>query len=419
VNNYLIIGRTNVGKSYFFNLFTKDRKTISIDQPHTTVDIIKQKILTKESSFNIYDTPGYDDLKNFNLIFNRIKHLDLSNIEFIYVVKDEFKDIDLQVSKKIHALNFPLMLYLNSKIKKEEDVVANIYNSIYRFNEDGFTEIRKNIIYDKKNILKEDESINKSVSIFGKENTGKSTLFNILVNKDLALTHNSLHTTRDAVEWAISYKNLNLDIIDTAGFIRAKSNRKRGVVESLSIKQSEQSLYNSDLIILMLEATSESRLDLTLIGELQKKNKDFMLLVNKIDLIDDRKAFQDRFLKHLSNNHNFFSSLNIYFISALNTSQKKILELIYNRIVHPFQFKTSYLNKVAIKMNIELSRITLHSKAFKIFYITAFSVNNRNYFKIFTNFKNNSIKPNVRTFIRKMLISEFKLKGQAFNVLFN
>ncbi|MDA1284704.1 MAG: 50S ribosome-binding GTPase, partial [Proteobacteria bacterium] len=354
MNNYLIIGRTNVGKSYFFNLFTKDRKTISINQPHTTVDIIKQKILTKESLFNIYDTPGYDDLKNFNLIFNRIKHLDLNNIEFIYVVKDEYKDIDLQVSKKIHALKFPLVLYLNSKIKKELDIVSNLYNSIYRFNEDGFTEIRKNIIYDKKNILKEDETINKSVSIFGKENTGKSTLFNILVNKELALTHNSLHTTRDAVEWAISYKNLNLDIIDTAGFIRAKSNRKRGIVESLSIKQSEQSLYNSDLIILMLEATSESRLDLTLIGELQKKNKDFMLLVNKIDLVEDQKAFQDRFLKHLSNNHNFFSSLNIYFISALNTSQRKILELIYNRIVHPFQFKTSYLNKVAIKMNIEL-----------------------------------------------------------------
>ena len=335
------------------------------------------------------------------------------------MVKDEYKDIDLQVSKKIHSLNFPLVLYLNSKIKKEEDIVSNLYNSIYRFNEDGFTEIRKDIIYDKKNILKDDETINKSVSIFGKENTGKSTLFNIFVNKELALTHNSLHTTRDAVEWAISYKNLNLDIIDTAGFIRAKSNRKRGIVESLSIKQSEQSLYNSDLIILMLEATSESRLDLTLIGELQKKNKDFMLLVNKIDLVEDRKAFQDRFLKHLSNNHNFFSSLNIYFISALNTSQRKILELIYNRIVHPFQFKTSYLNKVAIKMNIELSRITLHSKAFKIFYITAFSVNNKNYFKIFTNFKNDSIKPNVRTFIRKMLISEFKLKGQAFNVLFN
>ena len=96
--------------------------------------IIKQKILTKEALFNIYDTPGYDDLKNFDLIFNRIKHLDLNNIEFIYVVKDEYKDIDLQVSKKIHSLNFPLVLYLNSKIKKEEDIVSNLYNSIYRFN---------------------------------------------------------------------------------------------------------------------------------------------------------------------------------------------------------------------------------------------------------------------------------------------
>jgi hypothetical protein len=74
---------------------------------------------------------------------------------------------------------------------------------------------------------------------------------------------------------------------------------------------------------------------------------------------------------------------------------------------------------VAIKMNVELSRITLHSKSFKIFYITAFSVNNKNYFKIFTNFKNEAIKPNIRTFIRKMLIAEFSLKGQAFTVLYN
>ncbi len=91
MNNYIIIGRTNVGKSYFFNLFSKDKKTISIDQAHTTVDIIKQKIIAKESSFNIYDTPGYDDLKNFNSIFNRIKHLEINNINFIYVIKDEYK----------------------------------------------------------------------------------------------------------------------------------------------------------------------------------------------------------------------------------------------------------------------------------------------------------------------------------------
>ena len=127
MNNYIIIGRTNVGKSYFFNLFSKDKKTISIDQAHTTVDIIKQKIIAKESSFNIYDTPGYDDLKNFNSIFNRIKHLEINNINFIYVIKDEYKDLDLQVSNIIHSLKLPVTLYLNSKIKKEEEIVNNIY----------------------------------------------------------------------------------------------------------------------------------------------------------------------------------------------------------------------------------------------------------------------------------------------------
>ena len=122
--------------------------------------------MAKEASFNVYDTPGYDDLKNFNSIFNRIKHLEIKNINFIYIIKDEYKDLDLQVSKIIHSLKLPIVLYLNSKIKKEEMIVNNIYDSIYRYNEDGFTEIRKNLTYDKNNIILNNKVVNKSISIF-------------------------------------------------------------------------------------------------------------------------------------------------------------------------------------------------------------------------------------------------------------
>ncbi len=419
MNNYLIIGRTNVGKSYFFNLFSKDHKTISIDQPHTTVDIIKQRIVVNESSFNIYDTPGFDKFENFKLILKRIDDLSINKREIIYVVKDTYTDIDIMASKHIFNLKIPLMIYINSKNITDSAIISNFYYSKFRYNEDGFTKIRNAILANPININKPNLEIHKTVAIFGKENTGKSSLFNILVNKNLSLTDSERHTTRDSVKWSINHKNLELEIIDTAGFIRSKSKRKRGVLESLSIRQSEDNLINSDLIILMLEANSESRLDLTLIGELQKKNKSFMLFVNKIDLIEDKEAFKKRFVNHLSKNHNFFSSLNIYFISVINLTNNKIMDLIYKKITQPFDFKTSYLNKIAKKMNLELSKVTINAKSFKIFYITAFSINNKNYFKIFSNFNDSQIKQNTKTFLRKMLINEFNLKGYAFNVIYN
>ncbi len=417
MNNFIIIGRTNVGKSYLYNLFSKEHQTISIDQPHTTVDIIKSNIKTKINSFNILDTPGFDDYKSFIKIFERIIDLKLDNLEIIYVVKTSYEEIDLKVSKFLHSKKFIIRLYLNTNIENYNYPISNLYNYQYKFNEDGFTQIR----YDLSTLpikFPLEETLSKKITIFGKENTGKSSLFNVLVNKDLSLTDSALHTTRDAVNWTVKYKNLKLDLFDTAGFIRSKSKRKRGLVEGLSIKQSKNSLYQSDLIILMLDANTESRLDLTLIGDLQKKNKSFMLFVNKVDLIEDRKNFEKNFIDHLSKNHNFFNSLNIYFISVLNLSRLKILDLIYNKITQPFDFKTSYLNKVAKNMNSELVKITIKAKSFKIFYITAFSVNNKNYFKIFSNFKDAQIRQNTKTFIRKMLIDEFKLKGYAFSVLY-
>ena len=418
MNNYFIIGRTNVGKSYLFNLFSKQKKNLSIDNPHTTVDIIKQKITSKNFAINLYDSPGVDDLISLKKLLIKFRDLKLKNLIFIYVVKNDYNQTDIDLSKKIHSLNYPIYLYLNGKII-ENNIIHNLYNHEFRYNENGFSSIYKTILSDNSNLVVTSNRVTKKISIFGKENTGKSTFFNKLINNDLSLTHKALHTTRDPVEWTVNFKEIDFNFVDTAGFIRSKSKRKRGVLESLSINQSKQSIHSADLIILMLDSKSESRLDLSLIGELQKKNKPFMILVNKIDLIKDKSSYEKVFLEHLSKQHNFFSSLNIYFISALKISKNKILNIIYNKIKKPFDFKTSYLNKIAKSMNSELTRLTNKSKAFKIFYITAFTVNNKNYFKIFSNFKQKDIKPNIRTFIRKMLIKELSLKGESFKVIYN
>ena len=258
----------------------------------------------------------------------------------------------------------------------------------------------------------------KTIAIFGKENTGKSTLFNKIVSVSLSETSPYLHTTRDSVNWDIKYKNQILQFIDTAGFIRSRSNRKDNDFEKLSLEQSEYFIKKSNLILLLLDANSESRLDLSLIGSLSKRNKPFLVLVNKIDLIDNKSLYKQKFLKYLSSNHNYYSSLNIYFISALKSSKSKILQIVNNQLNNKFFFKTSYLNKIIKSINGELGKIQKNSKEFKIFFITAFTVNQKNYFKISCNFSKKHIKPHIINYLSKILIRELNLKGISFNLIF-
>ena len=311
------------------------------------------------------------------------------------------------------------MYFFNFNKLDFSNLIPNLFSKIFANQKDNFAEL-----YDflaGQNSIENDSPIKQDVStivIFGKENTGKSTLFNKITNIQLSKTSPNLHTTRDSVNWDINYKKEILRFIDTAGFIRSRSNRRNNDFEKFSIIQSEYFIKNASLIVLLLDATSESKLDLSLIGSLSKRNKPFLVLVNKMDLISEKNIYQKKFLDYLSNNHNYYSSLNIHFISAINLSKSKILDLIYGHLNNKFFFKTSYLNKIIKPINGELGKIQKNSKEFKIYFITAFTVNQKNYFKISCNFNKKNIKPHIKSFLSKILIRELNLKGINFNLIF-
>ncbi len=416
MNNYFIIGKVNEGKSHLFNLFSKSHKTISNPKENTTVDIIKKNILSEQFEYNIYDTPGFYKFNDFSILLKKILELKLDNISFIYLTS-LFTHEDLKICKKIHNKKFNLYLFSFKNIE-EDSVISNLFNEVF-INRSDNTYCLKNYLaeHNIKKLLNNDVD-KKIITIFGKENTGKSTLFNKIMNLPLSKISSDLHTTRDSVNWEIKYNKQNLEFIDTAGYIRNRSNRKNSDFERLSLEQSEHFIKKSSLIILLLDSNSESRLDLSLIGSLSKRNKPFLVLVNKIDLINNKSLYKQKFFKYLSSNHNYFSSLNIYFISAKYSSKSKLLNIIFNQLNNQFYFKTSYLNKIIKSVNGELSKIHKNSKEFKIYFITAFTINQKNYFKISCNFSKKNIKSNIKNYISKILIRELNLKGISFNLIF-
>ena len=418
MNNYFIIGKVNEGKSHLFNLFSKDHKTISNPKENTTVDIIRKLIQHQKYSYHLYDTPGFYTLKEFNLLLKRIDHLGLSKIQFIYL-SEIFTDEDLKICKLLFKKKYPILFFsFNNNVKN--NLVTNLFENSFINSTDNLSNLKRHLI--EQCSRDEDLNINNpqkdTVAIFGKENTGKSTLFNKITDISLSQTSPNLHTTRDSVNWDVKYKGQIISFFDTAGFIRSRSNRKYKDFEKFSINQSEYFIKNSSLIILLLDATSESRLDLSLIGSLAKRNKPFLVLVNKMDLIKEKIIYQKKFIDYLSSNHNYYSSLNLYFISAINLSKSKILSIIHNQLNNQFSFKTSYLNRIIKPLNGELSKIQKNSREFKIYFITAFTVNQKNYFKISCNFNKKNIRPHIKTFLSKILIRELNLKGINFNLIF-
>ncbi len=417
MNNYFIIGKVNEGKSYLFNLFSKTHKTISNPRANTTIDVIRKNIISENYEYFIYDTPGFYKFSDFTILLNKILELKLDNINFIYLTSS-FSNEDLKICKQLHKKKFNLLLFSFKKID-EKNYISNLFNKNFTTNSDNLSTLKKYLSNKNMNQHPKKNTVNKkTIAIFGKENTGKSTIFNKIMSISLSKTSPNLHTTRDSVNWDINYKNQTLQFIDTAGFIRNRSNRKNLDFEKLSIEQSEYFIKKSSLIVLILDANSESKLDLSLIGSLSKRNKPFLVLVNKIDLIENKSLYKQKFLKYLSSNHNYYSSLNIFFISALNSSKSKILNIISNQLDNRFFFKTSYLNRLIKSINGELSKIQKNSKEFKIYFITAFTVNQKNYFKISCNFSKKNIKSHMKSYLSKILIRELNLKGINFNLIF-
>jgi len=118
------------------------------------------------------------------------------------------------------------------------------------------------------------------VVIVGRPNVGKSTLFNRLIGKRDAIVDNISGVTRDRnygeVEWAGKYFTL----IDTGGYVPNSTD----LFEKAIREQVEIAIDESDSILFMVDSrTGVNPFDVEIVRMLRSANKDFFLVVNKVD----------------------------------------------------------------------------------------------------------------------------------------
>ncbi|NIZ39910.1 ribosome biogenesis GTPase Der [Entomospira entomophila] len=120
------------------------------------------------------------------------------------------------------------------------------------------------------------------IAIIGRPNVGKSTLFNRLVGRKIAITDSIPGSTRDIIERTISFGDMTVSIADTGG----RRERADSDLETLAIKKSYSVDERADLLLFVVEAHQFLPEDEQLISYLRQYQKKVILVVNKCDSHD-------------------------------------------------------------------------------------------------------------------------------------
>lgn len=119
-----------------------------------------------------------------------------------------------------------------------------------------------------------------SVAIIGRPNVGKSTLFNRLVGKKLAIVHDQPGVTRDRKMAQAKFKDLEFSVIDTAGYEYSTSDN----MESRMWKQTQMAIEDADLCLFLYDARAGLQPYDELFADLVRKtHKPVVLLANKCE----------------------------------------------------------------------------------------------------------------------------------------
>lgn len=155
------------------------------------------------------------------------------------------------------------------------------------------------------------------IVLYGKANSGKSTLMNVLSAETRSIVAHLAGTTRDSIMKHVSIGGILMQLVDTAGIMHAKSELAR-----LSIGQSIKCLKKADLILLVCDVSKKDTGNALLKTLTKRQKARTMIALNKTDLLSNPEK-----------NHSYLpqASSSIIYISALKktgiTELKKLILL--------------------------------------------------------------------------------------------
>lgn len=295
-----IVGRPNVGKSTLFNRLTNTRQAIVSDVAGTTRDRQYGKCEWCGSEFSLVDTGGWvvnsDDIFEDAIrrqVIVATEEADL--VLFVVDIKNGVTDWDEDVAMILRRTKLPVVLVAN----KADNNVDNYYaaefyslglgepQTVSAATGSGTGDLLDLVVEKLPNAEKEVMESIPRFAVVGRPNAGKSSIINAFIGEERNIVTEIAGTTRDSIYTKYDKFGFNFYLVDTAG-IRRK-NKVTEDLEFYSVMRSIRAIENSDVCILMIDATRgiEAQ-DMNIFQLIQRNNKSLVVVVNKWDLVEDK-----------------------------------------------------------------------------------------------------------------------------------
>ena len=430
-NLVAIVGRPNVGKSTLFNRLTQGRQAIVNEQAGTTRDRQYGKCEWLGKEFSVVDTGGWvvnsDDVFEEEICKQVMLAIDEADvILFVVDIVNGITDLDLEVANILRRSKTPIIVVANKTDNNDLQYNAAEFYSlglgdpfcISALSGSGTGDLLDLILSkfrkETGEILEDDIP---RFAVVGRPNAGKSSIINAFIGEDRNIVTEIAGTTRDSIYTRYDKFGFNFYLVDTAGI--RKKNKVTEDLEYYSVVRSIRSIENSDVCILMLDATRgiESQ-DLNIFSLVLRNQKGLVVVINKWDLVEEKsnktmKTYEDAVRKRLAP----FTDFPIIFASAL-TKQRifKVLESaqeVYK--ARNTRIPTARLNEELLPLIEAYPPPSNKGKYIKIKYITQLPNTRVPSFVFFANLPQ-YVKEPYRRFLENKIRERWKLSGTPINI---
>lgn len=426
-----LVGTPNVGKSTLFNRLTQSREAIVDSISGVTRDRNYGKCDWGGFDFSVIDTGGYvvgsDDI--FELEIRKQVNLAIEESDVILFLVDGregLTPLDHDVAIMLRRCKKPFYLVVN-KI----DSSSNFYDHtefyslgfekifpISAISGSGTGELLDQVVT---HFVKEEEDLEESqlpkITIVGKPNVGKSSIINMFLGKDQQIVTPLAGTTRDSTYTRYNSFGFDFFLVDTAGL------RKKGKVEEniefYSVMRAVRAIENSDVCILMCDAsTGFDAQDVNIFSLAERNRKGIVVVMNKWDLVEKETKTHKEYEELVREKIAPFKDVPIIFTSVINKQRiYKVLETaIAVNTNRQRRISTSELNDKLLEIIQKTPPPVVRDKVVRIKYVTQLPT----YFPAFAFFCNlpQYVRENYTRFLENRIRELWDFSGCPIEIYF-